>query len=258
MWKKLTRWIYDRPLEDGAIVPPRYKIEQCFGSGGYGIVYLCKDVHSLESYALKQLRPSKARKAKEIARFREEIELLEKIQHRQIPGLIYHSITEERAFYVMQLVEGVNLEEKLFIEKQTFTEQEALMIFSELLKIVESLHDRLIFHTDIRPPNMIVRGHEVFLIDFGLAKTVSPEDQEELRLRRQDDFFDLGETLLFMLYSEFKGKTSKKKSWLEELTMKKETKRLIKRLLGIDPVFDQAEDIRNELNAALQAVKVKQ
>ncbi len=247
--------MYDRPLENGALVPPGYKIEQCFGRGGYGIVYLCKDVHSLESYALKQLRPSKARKAKEMARFREEVELLSKIQHKQIPGLIYHSITEERAFYVMQRVEGINLEETLFIENQTFTEREALMIFSELLKIVEYLHDRLIFHSDIRPPNMIVRGQEVFLIDFGLAKTVPPGDQEELRLRTQDDFFDLGETLLFMLYSEFKGKTNKKKSWLEELTLKEETKRLIKRLLGIDPVYDQVETIRKELNAALQAVK---
>ncbi|KKK33649.1 serine/threonine protein kinase [Mesobacillus campisalis] len=255
MYKQLKKWIYDRPLKDGTVFPPGYKIEECFGGGGYGIVYLCKDIHSQELFALKQLRPSKAGNVKEIARFQQEVELVAKIGHKRVPGLIHHSTFDGRPFYVMQHIEGSNLEDKLFSEGQTFTERESLMILSELAAIVEYLHGQNIFHGDIRPPNIIIENEEVFLIDFGLAKVGDPESWEELQARRQDDFFDLGETLLFLLYSQFEGKASKRKSWLEELTMSDESRRLIKRLLGIDACYEDTESIRKDINLALGIVK---
>jgi serine/threonine protein kinase, bacterial len=256
LWKQLERWICDRPLKGGEVIHPAYTIEHCFGKGGYGIVYLCKDVHTQRTYALKQLRPSKAGKAKETDRFQKEIEMLARMEHKQIPRLIHHSVKGEKAYYVMEHVEGMNLEERLFLEKQTFTERESLLIFSRLLTIVDYLHEQNIFHGDIRPPNILMNAQEVYLIDFGLAEKVSSEDSEESSVRRQDDFFDLGEVLLFLLYSQFTGKKDKRKSWLEELTLHKETESLIKRLLGISQIYAQVKNIREDAGRALQALGV--
>lgn len=108
----------------------------------------------------------------------------------------------------------------------------ALQLMSQPLDIVEYLHERLIFHSDIRTPNIMMNHGNVCLIDFGLAKQLSREEDEELKLRKRDDFFDLGETLLFLLYSQYKGKKKKNATWLEELTLTKEVTLFAEKIIG--------------------------
>ncbi|PRP53596.1 serine/threonine protein kinase [Bacillus halotolerans] len=252
--KQLKKLLFDRPLNNGVILNNQYKIEECLGMGGYGLVYVCTDVHTQTPYVLKQLRPTKAKKQKERVRFQQEIGLLKSISHPQIPAFIEDFIIDGQAYYVMQLVEGDNIEELLFFQKQPFTELMALQLMSQLLDIVEYLHERLIFHTDIRTPNIMMNHGNVYLIDFGLAKQLSHEEDEELKLRKQDDFFDLGETLLFLLYSQYKGKKKKNATWLEELTLTKEVTLLLKKLLGIDEEYQHTASIREDLKRAIQSV----
>ncbi|MCC2528785.1 serine/threonine-protein kinase [Bacillus halotolerans] len=252
--KQLKKLLFDRPLKNGVILNNQYKIEECLGMGGYGLVYVCTDIHTQTPYVLKQLRPTKAKKQKERVRFQQEIGLLKSINHPQIPAFIEDFIIDGQAYYVMQLVEGDNIEELLFFQKQPFTELMALQLMSQLLDIVEYLHERLIFHTDIRTPNIMMNHGNVCLIDFGLAKQLSHEEDEELKLRKQDDFFDLGETLLFLLYSQYKGKKKKNATWLEELTLTKEVTLLLKRLLGIDEEYQHTASIREDLKRAIQSV----
>ncbi|MGQ8924096.1 serine/threonine-protein kinase [Bacillus halotolerans] len=252
--KQLKKLLFDRPLKNGVILNNQYKIEECLGMGGYGLVYVCTDIHTQTPYVLKQLRPTKAKKQKERVRFQQEISLLKSISHPQIPAFIEDFIIDGQAYYVMQLVEGDNIEELLFFQKQPFTELMALQLMSQLLDIVEYLHERLIFHTDIRTPNIMMNHGNVCLIDFGLAKQLSHEEDEELKLRKQDDFFDLGETLLFLLYSQYKGKKKKNATWLEELTLTKEVTLLLKKLLGIDEEYQHTASIREDLKRAIQSV----
>ncbi|MCY8473835.1 protein kinase [Bacillus halotolerans] len=252
--KQLKKLLFDRPLKNGVILNNQYKIEECLGMGGYGLVYVCTDIHTQTPYVLKQLRPTKAKKQKERVRFQQEISLLKSISHPQIPAFIEDFIIDGQTYYVMQLVEGDNIEELLFFQKQPFTELMALQLMSQLLDIVEYLHERLIFHTDIRTPNIMMNHGNVYLIDFGLAKQLSHEEDEELKLRKQDDFFDLGETLLFLLYSQYKGKKKKNATWLEELTLTKEVTLLLKKLLGIDEEYQHTASIREDLKRAIQSV----
>ncbi|UTL72948.1 serine/threonine-protein kinase [Bacillus halotolerans] len=252
--KQLKKLLFDRPLKNGVLLNNQYKIEECHGMGGYGLVYVCTDVHTQTPYVLKQVRPTKAKKQKERVRFQQEIGLLKSINHPQIPAFIEDFIIDGQACYVMQLVEGDNIEELLFFQKQPFTEPMALQLMSQLLDIVEYLHERLIFHTDIRTPNIMMNHGNVYLIDFGLAKQLSHEEDEELKLRKQDDFFDLGETLLFLLYSQYKGKKKKNATWLEELTLTKEVTLLLKKLLGIDEEYQHTASIREDLKRAIQSV----
>ncbi|WP_350255363.1 serine/threonine-protein kinase [Bacillus halotolerans] len=252
--KQLKKLLFDRPLKNGLLLNNQYKIEECLGMGGYGLVYVCTDVHTQTPYVLKQLRPTKAKKQKERVRFQQEIGLLKSINHPQIPAFIEDFSIDGQACYVMQLVEGDNIEELLFFQKQPFTELMALQLVSQLLDIVEYLHERLIFHTDIRTPNIMMNHGNVCLIDFGLAKQLSHEEDEELKLRKQDDFFDLGETLLFLLYSQYKGKKKKNATWLEELTLTKEVTLLLKKLLGIDEEYQHTASIREDLKRAIQSV----
>lgn len=59
--KQLKKLLFDRPLKNGVILNNQYKVEECLGMGGYGLVYVCTDVHTQTPYVLKQLRPTKAK-----------------------------------------------------------------------------------------------------------------------------------------------------------------------------------------------------
>ncbi|TYS09414.1 protein kinase [Bacillus subtilis] len=255
--KQIKKLLFDRPLKDGIILNHHYRIEECLGMGGYGLVYLCTDVHTQTPYVLKQLRPTKAKKEKERVRFQQEMKLLKSIHHPQIPAFIEDFTIGGQAYYVMQFIDGDNIEELLFFRKQPFTELMALQLISQLLEIVEYLHDYLIFHSDIRTPNIIINNGRLCLIDFGLAKQLTTEETEEVKVRKQDDFFDLGETLLFLLYSQYKGKKRKNATWLEELTLTKEVTLLLKKLLGIDEEYQHTASIREDLNRAIQSATQK-
>ncbi|KAB7665869.1 serine/threonine protein kinase [Bacillus sp. B1-b2] len=252
-WNHLTRWIFDTIHKPGTIIGT-YKIIKCLGKGGYGIIYLCTDTKG-EKFVLKQLRPSKKKKTKEQIRFKEEGKLLMSIDCPAIPGFIQDLDWENQYYYVMEYIKGDNIEEVLFFQDGKFTEKETLLLMCKLLDIMNYLHSHLIFHTDIRPPNVILNEEKLYLIDFGLAKKLSAQEVKEIHNRKQDDFFDFGQMILFMLYSLYTGKKSRKKSWLEELTLTPELEYLLKGLLGITKEYENIEMIHNDLQAAIESVK---
>jgi serine/threonine protein kinase len=42
-------------------------------------------------------------------------------------------------------------------------------IFQVILNIIESVHEQYVIHRDIKPQNFMMKGTELFLIDFGMA-----------------------------------------------------------------------------------------
>lgn len=254
-WKRIIEWIYDYPHKKGVLLHDKYKIDEVLGMGGYGIIYRCIDIGSNKNCVLKQLRPSKARRTKEKERFHTETEIMRAINHSQIPQLVDYFTINSQSYYVMQEVRGTNLEDVLFAQKRTFSEVDALLLVEKLLYILDYLHDKLIFHGDIRPPNIILHHEEIYLIDFGLAKQLDAHNKEEILIKKQDDFFDLADILLFILYSQYKGKRSRRKSWLEELTLSSGTVFFLKKLLGINEPYTNNDDIHKDLQLAIQALR---
>ncbi|WP_303981728.1 serine/threonine protein kinase [Niallia circulans] len=252
-WSYLTRWIFDRPHKKGTTLYT-YEVEKCLGLGAYGIIYLCKDRMG-KKYVVKQLRPSKGKKQRERMRFKDEGELLRKIDCHAIPSLLDVFTIEKHPYYVMEYINGENIEDLLFFQKQKFTEFESLRMMKQLLSIINYLHDHHIYHTDIRPPNVILKQKKVYLIDFGLAKRVDIDNLKEVSNSRQDDYYDFGQMLLFLLYSNFKGKKGKKHTWLEELTLHPATVQLLKRLLGISIHYSSGVEIEKDLDNALAILK---
>ncbi|WP_312095944.1 protein kinase domain-containing protein [Niallia sp.] len=253
-WSYVTRWIFDKPLKIRTILHT-YEVEKCLGLGAYGMIYLCSDTWSGKKYVVKQLRPSKGKKQRERERFKEEIQLLRQLDNRSIPALIDEFIFEKQPYYVMEYIPGDNIEDLLFFQNQRFTELDALKRMGQLLSIIKYLHQHHIFHTDIRPPNVIVSEGKVHLIDFGLAKKVPEDNDKAVSNYRQDDYYDFGQMILFLLYSNFKGKKSKKRTWLEELTLHPETVKLLKKLLGISDPYKKVDEIENDLLVAMDALK---
>ena len=255
--RKIFQLIVDRPIKNGVMLNDRYEVLSVIGVGSFGIVYLCKDLKANEKRVVKQLRPSKHRIKNEMELFENEIVVLRTLSHKHIPMLIESFSSNRNLFYVMSLMEGDNLEDQIFSSKKAFNEKDSLLILSYLLELVDYIHSKGIYHQDLRIPNILLNKKDLFLIDFGLAKfsaTVDPHHSHEGILKlKQQDYYDLGEILLFLLYTTYSSKNKKALPWTEELSLKKETVYLLKRLVQINEPYSNMNEISADLHSALKA-----
>ena len=258
--RKIFQYFYDRPIKEGTVLNEHYKVKWVIGMGSYGLVYLCKKLESNEHIVVKQLRPSKRRNKKEIELFENEISVLRRLNHQNIPVLYDTFSNDGHLFYAMSFIDGDNLEDEIFYHKKTFNENEALAILQQLLNLVDYLHSNHIYHQDLRIPNLLLKNKELFLIDFGLAKhgvvnertSSSSQKQDWIQEMKLQDYYDLGEILLYLLYTTYTSNNKKALPWTEELFLEKETVHLLKKLLQINEPYANTNEIAADLQAAMK------
>jgi formylglycine-generating enzyme required for sulfatase activity/Flp pilus assembly protein TadD len=166
-------------LGKGAVLANRYEIKSLLGRGGMGAVYKVWDRKLGEEIALKVLLPSLLQREKAVERFYNEAKVSLKLSHKNIVRVRDFGDDEEKGllFITMELVRGRSLREWLK-EKKERGEQvptpEALRIVGEILEGLEYAH-RYTIHRDLKPENIMLTGEgEVKIMDFGIAKLLSP------------------------------------------------------------------------------------
>jgi len=151
------------------IVAGRYEIVRWIGSGGMGRVYEALDTELGERIALKVLRGGLSEQA--IDRFRREVRLTRRIQHRNVARMF--DIGEHRGdkFLTMELVDGEPLTHQLGAPLPwPRLSQLALQICAGLA----AAHEAGVIHRDLKPDNILVeRGTDrAILTDFGIARSM--------------------------------------------------------------------------------------
>jgi serine/threonine-protein kinase len=148
----------------------RYRIERELGAGGMATVYLAHDLRHDRQVALKLLRP-------ELGailggdRFLQEIKVTANLQHPHILPLFDSGSADGLLFYVMPLMEGETLRERLDREKQ-LPVAEAVRIASELASALDYAHRHGVIHRDIKPENILLHDNRALVADFGIALAV--------------------------------------------------------------------------------------
>ncbi|MGF7034954.1 serine/threonine-protein kinase [Paenibacillus mucilaginosus] len=259
-----TSWI-DYPLREGRRLGGRYEIVRFLGMGSYGLTYLCRDSREAGAeVVVKMAKPSK----KELGRrlLQREHEILKKLQHPRIPAARGTFEERGRLCLVTEYIAGETVEDLIFREERRFTEEVSLLFMRELLEIVAFVHGQGYVHLDVRIPNVMVRGGDIHLIDFGLARRIGdtegqePFENDEMRRRRtpeaQSDLYAAGHFLLFLLYSTYRADwNSPEAGWEEELTVSEGTRTLIRRLLQEEPPYTDAVICMAELDRVLGALQ---
>ncbi|WP_309122340.1 protein kinase family protein [Paenibacillus sp.] len=266
-WKRRRVLSWFRP---GAVVKGRYTIVKPIGEGSYGLAYLCRDRRAGDRpCVLKHVQPLRGGALRTEAVYSLETAMLERLRHPAVPRLLDRFRYRGAFCFAMEYVPGLSLEKLLFEEEHTFTEAEALLLLRRLIDVVADIHAAGIVHRDIRIANVIVDGERVHLIDFGLARDLRPgtpdpvpddvldDDPMEKKLRRRidvtSDFYAMGHLLLFLLYSSY-PETREERTWEEELSsLAPETKRLLRRSLMTEQPYASAEEMRDDLDAAIRA-----
>ncbi|MBD2603338.1 protein kinase [Scytonema hofmannii FACHB-248] len=173
------------------ILDGRYVPLKLLGRGGFGAAFLARDrrIPGMRQCVVKQFQPAgnltstQLQLAQQL--FEREADVLAQIgnQNEQIPDLFaYFEITvkswqseqEEQFFYLVQeYIDGQNLEEEL-APRGPFTEEEALEVLREILKVLKFVHNEGIIHRDIKPSNIMRdRQGKLYLLDFGAVKQVT-------------------------------------------------------------------------------------
>jgi len=190
----------------------RYQIVRWLGGGGMGRVYEVIDTELDERVALKVLRPGLSHDA--IERFRREVKLTRRIQHRNVARMFDIGEHEGEKFLTMELVTGSSL--KPDGKPMAWTELRA--IAEQICAGLAAAHAAGVVHRDLKPENIMIEATtgRAVITDFGIARTVeepgitqiggvigtprymSPEALNGEEVDARADLFSLG-VLLFEL-----------------------------------------------------------
>jgi serine/threonine protein kinase len=144
----------------------KYQILSNLGSGGFGTVFLAKDVWIDKKVAIKVPH----RQGGDFDDLLQEPRLLAALDHPNIVGILTAERVEGVFFIVMEYVKGESLEAILDREKSLGIPH-ALAYTVQTLKGVEHAHQAQILHRDLRPANVLVSESGVVKVaDFGTSR----------------------------------------------------------------------------------------
>jgi eukaryotic-like serine/threonine-protein kinase len=148
----------------------RYAIERELGAGGMATVFEARDLRHHRRVAVKVLKPELAALLGS-ERFLDEIQVTAHLQHPHILPLFDSGEADGLIFYVMPLVEGESLRQRLAREKE-LPVNDAVRIASEIADALDCAHSHGVIHRDIKPENVLLQNGRVLVADFGIALAV--------------------------------------------------------------------------------------
>ena len=150
---------------------PLRKIEE-LGKGGFGYVDRVISTITYKEYARKLIpRGRTFKKNMEVLKdFERELGHLKKLSHIHIVELIGSYTDLKFVGIIMSPVAEYNLKDFLAREPMPPGALSFLRSFFGCLAAALSyLHNNQIRHKDVKPQNVLVKGHQIFLTDFGIS-----------------------------------------------------------------------------------------
>jgi len=158
-------------LTPDTILQSRYRVLRHLGNGGMGAVYQAVDLRLGHTVALKQTLTADVELWKH---FEQEARLLAQLNHQVLPRVTDYFTEGNRAFFVMQFIDGLDLAEIIAQQPGPFPQKAVIAWADQLLDALIYLHShaRQIIHRDIKPHNLkVTPTGQIALLDFGLAKS---------------------------------------------------------------------------------------
>ena len=175
----------------------KYRIEKVLGQGGFGITYegiqtglgrkvaikeffmkdFCERDGETSMVTIAGTEGNRSLVVRFKEKFIKEAQMIAELE--DVPHIIrIHDIFQENgtAYYVMQFIEGGSLDSKIKKEG-ALNESIAIKYITQMADALSMLHSKHIMHLDIKPANVLLRGNDLFLIDFGVSKHYDSEGE---------------------------------------------------------------------------------
>jgi len=212
-----------RYLSIGKILNNRYLVIKGIAGGGFGTVYLVRDLNLPDKYwALKEMQQTEYGDNEIFKRsFKVEAEMLSRLDHPSIPRISDFFIEDNKLYLIMDYVKGETLKSKIkkIKKSELFSEDLAIKWAIDICNVLEYLHTReepVVFR-DLKPDNiMIADTGDLKLIDFGISRVFmgsksattkyalltegyAPQEQWLGKAEPRSDIYALGATLFYIL-----------------------------------------------------------
>lgn len=157
-----------------------YEILQCVGRGGMAVVYEARETAHDRRVALKMMSHRLVYDVASLSRFRQEADIVEKLEHDNIARLFGRFSAYGTHLLVMEFVDGPGLD-RLVEKERPVAEAHVRPIVGQLASALRYVHGHDLLHRDIKPSNvMLTRDGVVKLMDFGLAKPLVNLDERTI------------------------------------------------------------------------------
>lgn len=264
-----------------------YRLLECLGEGGMGVVYKAFDQKLQRDVAIKFLSALRENKASDKQRFINEAMAAARLNHANVCEVFEFGETDDgQLFIVTAFCEGQNLAE--LIQKNSLSLGQSVSIMLQLCDALSTAHNKGIYHRDLKPANVIVNdAMQVKLVDFGIAKIagndisqtgqiigtfayMSPEQFSGSMIDQRSDIWSLG-ILLFellaghrpfpgdnaaeIMYQIFNGSASQFDN--NEVPLCDRFKQIVSRCLQLDKQrrFHSCELLMTEFKSILRGIK---
>jgi hypothetical protein len=168
------------PLLDRLVVAvgTQYLVDREIGRGGMAVVYSATDLRLHRKVAIKVLPPELAFNADVRERFLREAQTAAQLSH---PGIVPIYTVDEReqlVFFVMALVEGESLAERLAREVRLPIEQ-ARQILIGVADALAYAGSHGVVHRDVKPDNIMLDrlSGRPMVTDFGIARAAAGDSR---------------------------------------------------------------------------------
>eukprot|EP00002_Diphylleia_rotans_P031035 TRINITY_DN6425_c0_g1_i5.p1 TRINITY_DN6425_c0_g1~~TRINITY_DN6425_c0_g1_i5.p1 ORF type:complete len:217 (-),score=52.59 TRINITY_DN6425_c0_g1_i5:126-776(-) len=154
-------------------VTDNYELLEKLGSGTFATVRLARDKRTGEKWAIKII-DKQAAKA-DLGMMEREVDIMQRVQHRNI--IYMHEIydTESKLYLVLELVTGGELFDRI-VKRGSYSEKDASSVTRKIVGAIAYLHDLGIVHRDLKPENLLYSDEtdeaEIKLADFGLSRII--------------------------------------------------------------------------------------